>query len=79
MANVKLVALRRHPFGVGFREAGEEYEATQDEAATLTALGWSRAAKEKAEKAEADEKPAKPAKGPAKKQAYRTRDLKAKG
>lgn len=73
MANVKLVALRRHPFGVGFREKGEEYEATPEEAATLTALGWSREAGATPEKAQ--EKPAKPAK----KQAYRTRELKAKG
>lgn len=44
MANIKMVALRRHAFGVGMRETGEQYEASPGEAATLKALGWAREA-----------------------------------
>lgn len=75
MSEVKLVALRSHPFGTGTREKDEEYEATQSEADVLVALGWSRLAGAKAEKVEKVQKPATPAK----KQGYKTRDLKAKG
>lgn len=73
MGNIKMVALRRHPFGVGHREAGEEYDADANEAKILTSLGWAREAKvEKVVTA------AKPAAKKATKQTYQTRDLKAK-
>lgn len=46
MSSIKMVALIKHPFGTGERDAGEEYEATTDEAATLIALGWAEKAPE---------------------------------
>lgn len=45
MSSIKMVALRKHPFGTGEREVGEEYEATADESAILIALGWAKKAK----------------------------------
>lgn len=38
----KMIALRRHAYGVGNKEKGERYEATAHEARTLVALGWSK-------------------------------------
>lgn len=85
MSSIKMVALRKHPFGTGEREAGEEYEATPNESAILIALKWAEKAKEKPAKvekapvvetkvlkAEAKAETA-PAKG-----TYQRRDLKAK-
>ena len=85
MSKVKMVAIRRHPFGAGFREVGAEYDADKNEAAILAGLGWAREAKvaaakpapAKVEKVVDAPKPA--AKKAAKKQTYRTRDMKAKG
>ncbi len=72
MTDITMRALRRHPFGTGTREEGEEYVATASEAKVLESLGW-------ASRADASEKPAaKPSKVAAK-QTYRTRDMKAKG
>ncbi len=87
MTMVKMLALRRHPFGVGHREKGEQYDATPDEAKVLTALGWARELP-KQTKVEAKPEPQtletaamtaqkKPAKKAAE-QRYRTRDMKAK-
>lgn len=42
MSSIKMIALRKHPFGTGERAAGEEYEATADESAILIALGWAK-------------------------------------
>lgn len=75
MNNVKMVALRTHPFGTGTREAGEEYEATPEEAKTLQALKWARPVG----KSEAPAAANKATEKVAKKQAYNTRDLRAKG
>ena len=50
MSPIKMVALRKHPFGTGEREAGEEYDATADESAILIALGWAKKADFRAEK-----------------------------
>lgn len=88
MNSIKMTALRKHPFGTGNREAGEEYEATPDESAILIALGW--AEKVEVEKAEAPPAPveqqpeaiagkepvAEPETG---KRSYQRRDMKAKG
>jgi hypothetical protein len=84
MSSVKMVALRKHPFGIGEREEGEEYEATADEAAILTALKWAKeaaaapapttvptAAVAKVEKVTV-------ADAVGKKRAYQRRDMKAK-
>lgn len=68
MADVKLKALRNHPFGVGIRETGEVYFASGSEASTLVALGWAEKVADKAVKAKDDEPKAK---------GYKTRDLKA--
>lgn len=86
MAQIKMVALKRHPYGVGTREKGEEYDANPQEAKTLKAIGWARevepaktVAKPEPEKVETRD--LKPEKKPAKKaakQTYRTRDMKAK-
>ncbi|MDQ0035923.1 putative membrane protein [Variovorax boronicumulans] len=67
MSSIKMVALRKHPFGTGEREAGEEYEATADESAILIALGWAKKAAPKVEKpAAAPSAPAPQAQPPAK-------------
>ena len=83
MSKVKMVAIRRHPFGAGFREVGDEYDADKNEAAILAGLGWAREAKVSAAKPAPVEKvvdaPKPAAKKAAKKQTYRTRDMKAKG
>lgn len=86
MSQIKMVALRRHPFGVGTREKGEEYEANANEARILTVLGWAREAASvkavpqpeapKVEKVISPE--TQPAAQKATKQTYRTRDMKAK-
>ena len=64
MSSIKMVALRKHPFGTGEREAGDEYQATPDESAILIALGWAKKVSPKAEKpspAPAPSTPASPA------------------
>jgi len=58
MSSVKLVALRKHPFGTGEREKGEEYEATSDEAKVLVALGWAATAPSRHERPTPDAPPA---------------------
>jgi hypothetical protein len=93
MSSVKMVALRKHPFGTGEREEGEEYEATADEAAILTALKWAKKAPQRetevsvaAEPAPTPEPTAEVAKvekvqvsdAGGKKRAYQRRDMKAK-
>lgn len=92
MSSIKMVARRKHPFGTGEREAGEEYEATSDESAILIALGWAKKAKaEKVEPAPVDPAPKaeiapkvmkaeaqeKPTQ-PAAKRTYQRRDMRAK-
>lgn len=94
MSSIKMVALRKHPFGTGEREAGEEYDATSDESAILIALGWAK--KSKADKpvpAPAPAAPAPKSEGvqkvmkaeeqetpaqPAAKRTYQRRDMRAK-
>ncbi|MYZ41411.1 hypothetical protein [Schauerella aestuarii] len=77
MSSIKMVALRKHPFGTGEREAGEEYTANADEASILTALKWAKPVK--SEKAEATvAKKDLDAEASEKKRAYQRRDLKAK-
>lgn len=91
MSSIKMTALRKHPFGTGEREMGEEYEATPDESAILIALGWAKktpakAAEkplEKLEKLPAEKKPevvkkVVEAEASDKKRAYQRRDMKAK-
>lgn len=88
MSSIKMVALRKHPFGTGEREAGEEYTATADEAAILIALKWAKKAPEPKpqEPAKAEAVPAaKAATGKAleadatdAKRTYERRDMKAK-
>lgn len=84
MSSIKMVALRKHPFGTGEREAGEEYEATADESAILTALGWAKASPVKAAKVVPVEtkvmksEEVTPQEAGAKR-TYQRRDLKAKG
>lgn len=85
MSSIKMVALRKHPFGTGERDVGEEYEATPNESAILIALKWAEKAKDKPAKVEktpvvetkvlkAETKDeATPSKG-----TYQRRDLKAK-
>lgn len=74
MSDIKLVALRDHPFGTGIRVAGEEYMANESEAATLRALGWAEDAKEKPAKSDKSHKGDDEEKS---KGHYKTRDLKA--
>lgn len=94
MSSIKMVALRKHPFGTGEREAGEEYDATAEESAILIALGWAK--KAKAEKPTPEPTPAAPAPKadiaqkvmkaeerekpaqPAAKRTYQRRDMRAK-
>lgn len=38
----KMIALRRHAYGVGNKENGERYEASDQEARVLVALGWAK-------------------------------------
>lgn len=94
MSSIKMVALRKHPFGTGVREAGEEYDATADESAILIALGWANKAKaEKTTPAPAPDAPAPKAEiaqkvmkaaeqenpaQPAAKRTYQRRDMRAK-
>ena len=91
MSQIKMVALRRHPFGVGTRDVGEEYEASAQEAAILKGLGWAREAvkvepikvespKAAREDAQLSDKAlvAEPAVKEATKRTYRTRVMKAK-
>lgn len=93
MSSIKMVAVRKHPFGTGEREAGEEYEASADESAVLIALGWAKKAAVKSEKvapvasleqastAEKVVKPRQADKAPdtTSKRAYQRRDMKAQG
>lgn len=81
----KMVALRRHAYGVGNKEAGERYEATPGEAKTLVALGWAAYDAEEAPKVEAkvlvaEEKASEPDadSAPTAKRTYQRRDMKAK-
>ena len=88
MSQVKMVALRRHPFGVGTREKGEEYTASEGEAKILVALKWARPVKsgkvsspsvdDATSAPVATEVEKKPAAKKATKRTYRTRDMKAK-
>lgn len=91
MSSIKMTALRKHPFGTGEREAGEEYEATPDESAILIALGWAKKSPIKAvekpveihEKQPQEKKPEIVKKvmevaAPGKKNTYQRRDMKAK-
>lgn len=87
MSSIKMVALRKHPFGTGERDVGEEYEATPDESAILIALGWGKKAAvkapekapEKFEKVEPEvAKKALAANADDKKRTYQRRDMKAK-
>ena len=86
MSSIKMVALRKHPFGTGDREAGEEYEATADESAILIALKWAKKAAVRVEKPVAPvevkalkaETGAKGKTDTTDKRIYQRRDLKAK-
>lgn len=83
MSSIKMVALRKHPFGTGERDAGEEYEATPDESAILIALGWGKKAPEKAAEKAPDapaaiDNKALDAEASENKRTYKRRDLKAK-
>lgn len=80
----KMIALRRHAYGVGNKEAGERYEATPGEAKTLVALGWAAYDAEEAPKFEtkdlvAEEQAVEPATDTVPtKRTYQRRDMKAK-
>lgn len=85
----KMIALRRHAYGVGQKEKGERYEASPDEARTLVALGWAKFDTEGADETPAgdgDETPEPPktpaekpaSKKPAGKGKYSRRDMTAK-
>lgn len=86
MNSIKMVALRKHPFGTGEREEGEEYFATPDESAILIALKWAALATESKAEKKVEVEPAavidnkamttKPTKD---KGNYQRRDMKAKG
>jgi len=90
MSSIKMVALRKHPFGVGEREAGEEYDATRSEADILIALGWGKEAEVKKAAVAPPPAPVEDEKPPMvetkdmdvdakdKKRVYQRRDMKAK-
>lgn len=85
----KLEAIVAMPFGVGVKQVGEQFDATQQEANLLVALKRAKLVKSEAAKAEPTkaeapkvEKVVKAEEAPkpnASKRAYNRRDMKAKG
>lgn len=72
---VKVKALRRHWYGHGFVEKGQEYEVSPDEHKVLKELGWSDVVQTREMKAEVGSI-AKPEE-PTGKRTYTRRDLTA--